>query len=95
MAGDWDDLHPVPGDGTDWPEFFLERRLRFQVRLAERNGHGNALAHLLDRAEPVILGLLETARHEGWHVKTVDLRNSGDTAGDRSRVVGYGAYVLY
>ena len=61
VAGDWDDLHPVPGDGTDWPEFFLERRLRFQVRLAERNGHGNALAHLLDRAEPVILGLVEAA----------------------------------
>jgi fructosamine-3-kinase len=61
VAGDWDDLHPAPGDGTDWPEFFLERRLRFQVRLAERNGHGNALAHLLDRAEPVILGLVEAA----------------------------------
>lgn len=42
-----------------------------------------------------IRGLLQTARHEGWHVKTLDLRNSGDTAGDRSRVVGYGAYVLY
>jgi hypothetical protein len=23
------------------------------------------------------------------------LRNSGDTAGDRARVVGYGAYALY
>lgn len=42
-----------------------------------------------------IRGLLQTARHEGWHVKTLDLRNSGDTSGDRSRVVGYGAYVLY
>jgi hypothetical protein len=24
----------------------------------------------------------------------VDLRNSGDTAGDRSRVVGYGAFAF-
>jgi AmmeMemoRadiSam system protein B len=27
-------------------------------------------------------------------LKTIDLRNSGDTAGDKDRVVGYGAYVL-
>jgi hypothetical protein len=27
-------------------------------------------------------------------ITTVDLRNSGDTAGDKNRVVGYGAWVL-
>ncbi|MDP3837479.1 MAG: AmmeMemoRadiSam system protein B, partial [Methylococcales bacterium] len=27
-------------------------------------------------------------------VKNIDLRNSGDTAGDKQRVVGYGAYVI-
>jgi len=40
-------------------------------------------------------GLLETARHHRWRVETLDVRNSGDTAGDRSRVVGYGAYAFY
>ena len=25
----------------------------------------------------------------------IDLRNSGDTAGDKSRVVGYGAFAFY
>lgn len=39
-------------------------------------------------------GLLYVARRRGLHVRTVDLRNSGDTAGARDRVVGYGAYVL-
>ena len=39
-------------------------------------------------------GLLYVARQRGLHVRTVDLRNSGDTAGARDRVVGYGAYVL-
>lgn len=39
-----------------------------------------------------IRGLLLTAKHQGWQVHTLDLRNSGDTAGDKSRVVGYGAY---
>ena len=42
-----------------------------------------------------IRGLLKSAQHNGWRVRTLDLRNSGDTAGDRSRVVGYGAYAFY
>ncbi len=42
-----------------------------------------------------IRGLLKTAQRHGWHVRTLDLRNSGDTAGDKSRVVGYGAYEFY
>lgn len=41
-----------------------------------------------------ICGLLALARKKSLHVKTIDLRNSGDTAGDKSRVVGYGAYVV-
>jgi hypothetical protein len=40
-------------------------------------------------------GLLELARRHGYVMETVDLRNSGDTAGPRDRVVGYGAYVLH
>ncbi len=39
-----------------------------------------------------ICGLLISARRRGMQVTTLDLRNSGDTAGDRSRVVGYGAW---
>jgi len=38
-----------------------------------------------------INGLLRVARRRGLGVELVDLRNSGDTAGDRDRVVGYGA----
>jgi AmmeMemoRadiSam system protein B len=39
-------------------------------------------------------GLLWVARRRGLHGNTIDLRNSGDTAGPRDRVVGYGAYVF-
>jgi AmmeMemoRadiSam system protein B len=39
-------------------------------------------------------GLLLVAARRGLRVRTVDLRNSGDTAGDRARVVGYGAWVF-
>ena len=41
-----------------------------------------------------ILGLLVAAKKHGLRAKTVDLRNSGDTAGPRDQVVGYGAYVF-
>jgi hypothetical protein len=39
-------------------------------------------------------GLLLEARRRGLHAATLDLRNSGDTAGPHSQVVGYGAYVV-
>lgn len=39
-------------------------------------------------------GLLLAARHHKLHAKTLDLCNSGDTAGGRDRVVGYGAYAF-
>ncbi|BAN68678.1 conserved hypothetical protein [endosymbiont of unidentified scaly snail isolate Monju] len=42
-----------------------------------------------------IRGLLLAARKHGLHAETLDLRNSGDTAGPRDRVVGYGAYVFH
>ncbi len=41
-----------------------------------------------------ISGLLYLARKQGYDIKMIDLRNSGDTAGNKRRVVGYGAYIL-
>jgi AmmeMemoRadiSam system protein B len=43
--------------------------------------------------DPVV-GLLRAAERHGLRGKTLDLRNSGDTAGPRDQVVGYGAYVF-
>jgi AmmeMemoRadiSam system protein B len=42
-----------------------------------------------------INGLLLVARRRGLHAELLDLRNSGDTAGDRQEVVGYGAFAFY
>ncbi len=39
-------------------------------------------------------GLLIAARSRGLAAHAVDLRNSGDTAGPRDQVVGYGAFVV-
>jgi MEMO1 family protein len=61
----------------------------------------------IERLDPVALsseqacgaapvnGLLTAARRRGLRVRTLDLRNSGDTAGPRNRVVGYGAWAFW
>jgi len=54
----------------------------------EKIGRGGACGRV------PIQGLLQVALAKGLHVHTVDLRNSGDTAGPRSQVVGYGAYLV-
>lgn len=41
-----------------------------------------------------INGLLQCAPRHGLQVSLLDLRNSGDTAGDRSRVVGYASFAF-
>lgn len=41
-----------------------------------------------------VRGLLIEAKRRGLSIERLDLRNSGDTAGDRNRVVGYGAWVM-
>ncbi len=41
-----------------------------------------------------LAGLLRVARYRGMRVQTLDQRNSGDTAGPRDQVVGYGAWTF-
>ena len=41
-----------------------------------------------------VSGLLLYAKRHALTAETIDLRNSGDTAGPRDQVVGYGAYVF-
>jgi AmmeMemoRadiSam system protein B len=58
----------------------------------------------IERLEPVsdeaacgaapLNGFLEAARRRGMRAERLDLRSSGDTAGDRHRVVGYGSFVF-
>lgn len=54
----------------------------------EKIGYDNACGRI------PVSGLLLYARKHGLHAETVDLRNSGDTAGPRDEVVGYGAYAF-
>jgi fructosamine-3-kinase len=64
LDGPWPTLvdeAAVIEDGSRWPEFFFERRLRFQVKLAAERGHGHDTARILDRAESLIVELLSAS----------------------------------
>jgi len=54
----------------------------------------NALARDHACGRTPISGLLIAARNHHLTATTLDLRNSGDTAGSHSQVVGYGAYAF-
>ncbi len=54
----------------------------------------SALAHDHACGQIPVKGLLIAARNHHLHVTTLDLRNSGDTAGSHDQVVGYGAYAF-
>ncbi|MEI8633125.1 AmmeMemoRadiSam system protein B [Vibrio sp. PP-XX7] len=41
-----------------------------------------------------INALLLLAKQRGYHPRRIDLKNSGDTAGDKQRVVGYVSYLV-
>jgi AmmeMemoRadiSam system protein B len=40
-------------------------------------------------------GMMTVAEEKNLSIDILDLRNSGDTVGDKNRVVGYGAYVIH
>lgn len=42
-----------------------------------------------------INGLMRSLSRRGLRISLVDMRNSGDTAGSRDRVVGYASYVIH
>jgi thioredoxin reductase (NADPH) len=62
-------------------------------QLTEVNGH-EVLDLCVVGAGPAGLACSLEAKRHGLRARTLDLRNSGDTAGSRDRVVGYGAYVF-
>jgi MEMO1 family protein len=72
-----------------------------EARLLDR-ATAHAIEHLDGRSlspssacgRSAIAGLLLAARRHGLRCRTADLRSSGDTAGPRDQVVGYGAFVF-
>ena len=58
-------------------------------------GLASDLSHEQACGATPVTGLTQTARRRRLKPELIDLRNSGDTAGDKNRVVGYGAFAFY
>lgn len=85
----------VSSDLSHFHDYQTARRLDRTTSDAIEALDSEAIAETGACGRQPIQGLLRAARRHGLRVSTVDLRNSGDTAGSRAQVVGYGAYVLY
>lgn len=79
----------------------LSHYLPYEAARARDAGTARAILSLDARLVPEdacgaapVNGLLELARRRGLEAELVDLRSSGDTAGGRDAVVGYGAFAF-
>lgn len=82
---------------TDLSHFLAYEQAR--VKDSQTNSRILKFATDLDGEEAcgcrVLNGFLKLAKEKQLSIDLLALENSGDTAGDHSRVVGYGAYVLH
>ena len=94
----WGDEHTLIVISTDLSHFHEYNEAK-QLDLATSDAIVNLKPDLIGYDDACgrngLKGLLTVAKEKNLYVDILDLRNSGDTAGDKSRVVGYGAYVIH
>jgi AmmeMemoRadiSam system protein B len=94
LAGE-DTLVVISSDLSHYNDYATARRLdRETTHAIEALDHA-ALGWESACGRVGISGMLLRARRHGLRVQTLDLRNSGDTAGPRDHVVGYGAWAFW
>jgi MEMO1 family protein len=59
------------------------------------NYHYNSFEDIDACGRIPMAGMLKLAKENNLSIQQLDLRNSGDTAGDKQRVVGYGSWSIY
>ena len=94
----WDDsatFFVISSDLSHFHQYLSAQKIDQQTTYAIEQLQSDAISGEMACGVYPVNGLLELAKKHHLHCKTLDLRNSGDTAGDKSRVVGYGAYAFY
>ena len=84
----------VSSDLSHYHDYDTARWLDARTAAAIVAGDGDAIRDDDACGVRPVRGLLEAARHHSIGARLLDLRSSGDTAGDRDSVVGYGAFAL-
>ena len=84
----------VSSDLSHFLDYEAARRLDGDTCRAIENLDPDAIGRDQACGRVPVKGLLALAKRRGMKVTTLDLRNSGDTAGSKDRVVGYGAWMF-
>jgi AmmeMemoRadiSam system protein B len=97
LEGLWDGaatLIVVSSDLSHYHDYGRAKHLDLATAEAIERFDGGALGPEDACGHLAIAGLLDRATHERLGVRRLDLRSSGDTAGPKSQVVGYGAWAF-
>jgi AmmeMemoRadiSam system protein B len=94
LWGGEETLIVVSSDLSHYYDYATARRMDAETSRAIESLDPEALGSESACGRVPVRGLLLAAKRHGLRARTLDLRNSGDTAGSRDRVVGYGAYVF-
>ena len=85
----------ISSDLSHYEDYNTARRLDQATSQAITQLNPDAIDYHQACGRNPVSGLLLAARQHHLRASVLDLRNSGDTAGNRDRVVGYGAYAFY
>jgi AmmeMemoRadiSam system protein B/AmmeMemoRadiSam system protein A len=94
LWGDEQTLIVVSSDLSHYLPYDIARRTD-QATITRVQALQPTLGHEQACGATPVNGLLQLAQGRGLRAEVLDLRNSGDTAGDHSRVVGYAAVAFY
>ena len=84
----------ISSDLSHYHDYFTARKMDSATSEAIVTLHPESIGDEDACGRIPVRGLLTLARRLGLHGELIDLRNSGDTAGPRDQVVGYGAYAF-
>ena len=84
----------ISSDLSHYHDYSTAQSMDNQTCKAIENLDTRAIHHEQACGRNPVLGLLQAAQRHKMRVTTLDLRNSGDTAGSKDQVVGYGAWMF-
>ena len=94
LWGGAETLIVISSDLSHYLDYETATRLDRETAGAIVDGRAKALGPRRACGHVAIQALMRIARQRGLSAECVDLRNSGDTAGPRNEVVGYGAFIF-
>lgn len=94
LWGGEETLIVISSDLSHYHDYDTARSMDSQTCNAIERLDSSAISHEQACGRNPVKGLLRAALLHNMKVTTLDMRNSGDTAGSKDQVVGYGAWVF-